>query len=147
MKTKLAVASLLLLGIALIGCGTSSKSGGNINGTWSATLMDTNSTQAFAFNTSIAESTNGSLSISNFHYSTNSPCFVSGESESGSFSLAGNFNGNVAGKFGMNVQSGSPGGNNLTLSGTVTGNTITGTWSSAGSSGCTGNGTFTMNRM
>jgi hypothetical protein len=147
MKTKLAVASLLILGMALIGCGTSSKSGGNINGTWTATLMDTNSTQAFAFNTSIAESTNGSLSISNFHFSTNSPCFVSGESESGSFSLAGDFNGNVAGKFGMNVQSGSPGGNTLTLSGAVSGNTITGTWSITGSSGCTGNGTFTMNRM
>src|SRR5690348_9997844 len=146
MKTKLAVASLLLLGMALIGCGTSSKNGGNINGNWSATLMDTNSTQAFAFNTSIAESTNGSLSISNFHFSTNSACFVSGESESGSFSLTGDFNGNVAGKFGMNVQSGSPGGNALTLSGAVSGNTITGTWSITGSSGCTGNGTFTMNR-
>ena len=144
---KIMLASLLVWGIALIGCGTSSKNGGNINGNWTATLMDTQNTQVFAFKTSIVESTNGSLSISNFGFNTNSPCFVSGETESGSFSLSGDFNGNVAGKFGMNVQSGSPGGNNLTLSGTAAGSTITGTWSLTGSSGCTGNGTFTMSRM
>jgi len=147
MTIKLAVASLLVLGMSLIGCGTSSKNGSSVNGNWTATLMGTDNTQAFAFNTSIVESGNESLSISNFGFSTNSPCFVTGETESGSFSLTGDFNGNVAGKFGMNVKSGSPGGNSLVLSGAVSGNTITGTWSLSGSSGCTGNGTFVMNRM
>jgi hypothetical protein len=147
MKTKLPVAMLLMLGLTLIGCGASSKNGATINGNWTATLMDTHNTQAFAFNTSLVESGNGSVSVSNFAFSTNSPCFVSGESESGSFSLAGDFNGNVSGKFGMNVQSGSPGGNTLNLSGAVAGNTISGTWSLNGSAGCTGNGTFSMTRM
>jgi len=89
----------------------------------------------------------GSLSVSNFSFSTNSPCFVSGETESGSFTLSGNFNGTVNGKFGFTVQSGSPAGNNLMLSGTANGNTISGTWSVTGSSGCTGNGTFTMTKV
>ena len=145
MKTKLAI--LLVTGLTLIGCGASSKNGGNVNGNWTATLMDTHNTQVLAFNTSIVQSGNGSLSISNFSFTTNSACFVSGETEAGSFSLTGDFNGNVSGKFGMSVQSGSPGGNNLNLVGAVTGNTITGTWSLTGSSGCTGNGTFTMNKM
>jgi hypothetical protein len=32
----------------------------------------------------------------------------------------------------------------LTLIGTVNGNTISGTWNLTGSTGCTGNGTFTL---
>jgi hypothetical protein len=47
----------------------------------------------------------------------------------------------------MNVQSGSPSGNTLALAGTTSGNTISGTWTLTGSSGCTGNGTFTMTKM
>jgi hypothetical protein len=72
---------------------------------------------------------------------------VSGETATGSFTLGGNFNGNVSGTFGMNVQSGSPGGNTLMMTGTVTGSAITGNWSLTGSTGCTGTGHFTMTRM
>lgn len=148
MKMKLAGIALVGFALILLGCGNSSSSkGSNINGNWTASLTDAHGTQVLAFNTSINESSNSTLSISNFSFSTNSACFVSGETESGTFALAGNFNGNVAGKFGMNVASGSPGGNNLTLSGTVNGNTISGTWSLTGSPGCTGNGTFSMTRM
>ena len=78
---------------------------------------------------------------------TTSPCFSSGNTESGSFTLGGDFNGNVKGQFGMTVQSGTPSGNTLALTGTVNGNTITGNWTLTGSSGCAGNGTFTMTKV
>jgi hypothetical protein len=147
MKMKLAAAGLLVLGLTLIGCGTSSNKAGSVNGNWTATLRDNNGGQVFAFTTSLVETTSGTLTINNFSFSTNSPCFVAGETESGSFALSGNFNGNVAGKFGMNVQSGSPGGNTLTLSGVVSGNTITGSWTLSGGPSCTGSGSFTMTKM
>jgi len=105
------------------------------------------SSPAFTFGTSMTVNNDGSLSISNFSFSTNSPCFASGETESGSFTLGGNFNGQVSGKFGMTVASGSPSGNTLALTGSVNGNTITGNWTLTGSSGCTGSGTFTMTKV
>ena len=102
----------------------------------------------FAFTTAlIATGASGTLTVNSFQFSTNSPCFVSGETESGTFTLSGNFSGKVSGSFGMNVRSGSPAGNTLTLMGTVSGNTISGTWTLSGGSGCSGNGNFTMTRM
>ena len=147
MTNKLAAATILILGLTLIGCGASSKNGATINGNWTATLMDTNNNQAFAFSTSLSQMSNGSVSVTNFNFKTNSPCFVTGETETGSVSLTGDFNGNVSGSFGLNVQSGSPGGNNLILSGAVKGSTITGTWTLTGGSGCTGSGSFAMTRV
>lgn len=144
---KLAVGMLLGMELVLVGCGMSNGSSGNINGNWTATLTDTNNNPALSFTTSIAQSGDGSLSISNLQFSTSSPCFVSGETATGAFSRGGNFNGNVSGTFGMNVKSGSPGGNTLTLNGTMTENSISGNWTLMGSSGCTGSGHFTMTRM
>lgn len=143
---RFAVAALLVLGLALAGCGSSNHSG-NINGTWNATLLDTNNTTVFSFGTSLSENGDGSLTITNFSFATNSPCFVSGETESGSFTLSGNFNGSVSGSFGFNVASGSPSGNTLKLTGTASGNTISGTWTLTGGTGCTGSGAFTMTKM
>jgi hypothetical protein len=144
---KLAVAVLLGLGLILVGCGTD-KNSGNINGNWTATLTDGSGGQEFAFTTAlIATGSSGTLTVNSFHFSTNSPCFVSGETESGTFALTGNFSGNVSGQLGMSVLSGSPGGNTLTLTGTVSNSTISGTWILAGSSGCSGSGKFTMTRM
>jgi hypothetical protein len=144
----LRLAALLLVGLFVVGCGSNSNSNSaNLNGTWNATLLSTNNTTAFSFGTTLATNSDGSLTISNFNFTTNSSCFGSGETETGSFSLTGNFNGQVSGKFGLNVQSGSPSGNTLTMAGTVNGNTITGTWTLAGSTGCTGSGAFTMTKM
>ena len=142
--TRFAAEMALITSLALIGCGSNSSNPPNINGTWNATLVSGGNAGVFTFGTSLTVNGDGSLRVSNFSFSTNSPCFVSGESESGSFTLSGNFNGTVNGKFGVTVQSGSSAGNTLTLSGTANGNTISGTWSLTGSSGCTGNGTFTM---
>jgi hypothetical protein len=132
---------------ALIGCGSNSSNASNVNGTWNATLASGGNTTVFSFGSSLHVNGDGSLTVSNFQFTTNSPCFVSGETESGSFTLSGNFNGAVNGKFGMSVLSGNPSGNTLALSGTANGNTITGTWTLTGSGGCTGNGTFTMTKM
>ena len=141
---QFAVAVLLLVGLTLVGCGSNSSNPSNINGTWTATLLDSNNTTVFTFGTSLMVNGDGSLTISNFNFSTNSPCFVSGETETGSFALSGNSNGNVTGKFGFNVQSGSPSGNTLILSGTANGNTISGTWTLTGGTGCSGSGSFNM---
>jgi hypothetical protein len=141
---NLAVAILLVVTLALAGCGSNSKDHGNINGNWTALLTDANGSLVFKFATSLIVNGDGTLSINNFSFSTNSPCFVSGETESGDFAFTGDFNGNVTGHFDLTVVSGSPSGNTLTLSGTVNGNTITGTWTLSGGTGCTGSGNFTM---
>jgi hypothetical protein len=140
-----AVVMLFAAALTLVGCGSnSSKNSGNINGNWTATLTDTGGAQVFRFATSLIVNNDGTLSISNFSFSTNSPCFVSGETESGGFALGGDFNGNVTGTFQLTVLSGAPGGNTLVLSGTANGKTITGTWTLTGGTGCTGSGNFTM---
>ena len=143
---KLALAMLIAFGLTFVGC-SSTNSAANINGNWTATLTDTKGTQVFGFNTSFVQSSDGALTVSNFTFSTNSQCFVSGETESGTFALSGDFNGNVSGAFGMTVQSGSPSGNTLTLTGTVKGSTITGTWVLVGGTDCTGTGNFTFTKV
>ena len=144
---QFAVAVVVAVGLVLIGCGSSNNSSSNtINGNWNANLMSGGNTPVFAFGTSMTENSDGTVTITNFSFTTSSPCFDS-ETESGSFTLGGNFNGSVGGKFGMTVQSSTPIGNTLTLTGAVSGNTITGTWTLTGSSGCTGSGSFTMTKM
>jgi hypothetical protein len=141
------VVGLALLGMTFVGCGSNSSDPANINGTWDASLIDANNSAIFDFGTSLVVDGDGSLSITNFNFSTNSPCFVSGETEAGSFTLSGNFNGQVTGTFKFAVESGSPTGNTLALSGSANGNTISGTWSLTGGTGCTGSGKFTMTKM
>lgn len=144
---RYAVAFVMLISLALIGCGSNSSSSSDMDGNWNATLISGGNQTVFTFGTSLKVNGDGSLSVSNFSFTTNSPCFVSDETESGSFTLGGNFNGMANGKFGFTVQSGSPAGNTLTLSGTANGKTISGTWTLTGSGGCTGNGTFTMTKV
>lgn len=143
-----AVALLLVVGLAMAGCGSNSSSSNsaNVNGTWNATLTDSGNNPAFTFGTSLVVNGDGTLSVSNFTFNSPSPCFVSGETATGSFTLGGNFNGNVTGTFNFAVKSANPEGNTLALTGTVSGNTITGTWTLTGTTGCAGNGVFTMNK-
>ena len=138
---KISVAWIVAVVLVLVGCG-SNGSRGNINGTWTAVLTDTD----FSFGTSLVVNSDGTLSVSQFSFSTSGPCFLSGETESGSFALTGDFHGKVTGQFDFKVVSGSPSGNTLTLTGTVNGNAITGTWSLTGGTGCQGAGNFTMTK-
>lgn len=146
MKT---IATILTLGIALVlaGCGSNSHNG-NINGNWTASLMQSSSnTPVFNFTTTFTEVSNGGLSVTNLTFTTNSPCFASGTTATGGFTLSGNQNGVTSGGFQMNIQSTGGLSNVLTLQGTVQNNTITGTWTLTGTTaGCTGSGNFTMNR-
>jgi hypothetical protein len=139
------IVMLLAVGSVLVGCGGGHSSSGNINGNWTATLSNTDNSPAFLFTTSLTQTDGSDVTVSNFTFTSKSPCFASGGTETGSFSLTGNFNGSVTGGYGMTIQSGTPSGNTLTLQGTVKNNTISGTWTLTGvSAGCTGAGTFTM---
>lgn len=143
-----AAALVLFVGMTLIGCGSNSSNltNSNINGTWKAELVNGGSATVFYFGTSLLVNPDGSLSVSNFQFTTNWPCFVSGETESGSFKLNGDFHGTVNGKLDFTVRSGSPSGNTLAMSGTANGNTISGTWTLTGGGDCNGNGSFIMTK-
>jgi len=139
---------LVALSLVLGACGGANSSSGNINGNWTATLTNMDGSPAFAFTTSFTQMTGMGVTVTNFTFTSSSPCFASGETETGTFALGGNFNGSVTGAFGLMIQSGTPGGNTLTLTGNVKNNTITGTWTLTGvTSGCTGSGNFTVTKM
>jgi hypothetical protein len=147
MFKQLGMVVVCLLGFMLAGCG--SKGSGNINGNWTATLTNPDTSPAFAFQTTLTGASGGAFTVTSFTFTSSGTCFASGTTtETGTVSLSGNYNGNVTGSFGMNITDMLPGGvsNVLTLQGTVTGGHITGTWTLTGGSGCTGNGIFTADR-
>jgi hypothetical protein len=147
MLRQFGIAAILVMGFVLAGCGNNGS--GNINGNWTATLTNPDTTPAFAFTTTFTGANAGALTISSFSFTTSGTCFASGTTtEAGTVSLSGNYNGSVTGSFGMTITDMLPGGvsNALALDGKVAGNTITGTWSLTGGSGCTGNGVFTANK-
>jgi hypothetical protein len=144
------IAIVLALGLALAACGGGNSSSSNtVTGNWTATLTNTDGTPAFGFTTSLTQS-GGSAIVTgtNLTFTTSTACFTSGGSQTGSFVLSGNFNGNITGTFQLTITSGTPSGNTLTLQqGTVNNNTIAGTWTLTGTGGCTGAGTFMMTKM
>jgi hypothetical protein len=147
---RLGIALLTAVSLFFVGCGggNSAPGSGNINGNWTAMLSDTSTTPIFTFTTSFHQSGGTDVAVTNFTFTTSSPCFVSGGTETASFVLSGNFSGDVSGAFALHIQSETPSGNVLALQGTVRNNTISGTWTLSGvTSGCTGNGNFTLNRM
>jgi len=146
---KIAIAALLALTLVLGACGSgSSTNNGNINGNWTAQLTDTHNDPVFALTTTFTQMSGSAVSVTNLTFTTSTPCFVSGESGTGSFILSGNFNGNVTGAFQLTITSGNPSGDTLTLQGTAKSNVITGTWTLTGlHSGCSGKGNFTLNKM
>lgn len=145
MKT---IGTILVLGISLLlaACGTNSN--GNINGNWTASLMSsTSGAPAMNFTATLSEISNGGLSVTNLTFSSGSACFAAGTTATGGFTVSGNQNGVTSGGFQMNVQSTGSSSNQLTLQGTVSNNTINGTWTLTGTTaGCTGSGSFTMNK-
>jgi len=146
---KIAIAALLALTLVLGACGSgSSTNNGNINGNWTAQLTDTHNDPVFALTTTFTQMSGSAVSVTNLTFTTSTPCFVSGESGTGSFILSGNFNGNVTGAFQLTITSGNPSGDTLTLQGTAKSNVITGTWTLTGlHSGCSGKGNFTLTKM
>jgi hypothetical protein len=85
---QFAVAPLLVAGQTLVGCGSNSSSNpANIDGTWNATLIDSNNTTMFTLGMSLLTSGNGWVTVSNFTIKSPSPCFGSAGTETGLFSL------------------------------------------------------------
>jgi hypothetical protein len=147
---RLGIALLTAVSLFFTGCGGGNSAPGtsNINGNWTAMLSDSGGTSIFTFTTSFRQSGGADVTVTNFAFTNSSPCFVSGGSETASFVLGGNFSGDVTGSFELKIQSETPSGNMLALQGMVKNNTISGTWMLSGvTSGCTGNGNFTINRM
>jgi hypothetical protein len=147
MKT---LGTIFVLGLALVlsACGTNSDNG-SINGNWTAALMNSNSggPPVFDFTATFTESSGSGVTITNLNFTTSTPCFASGSTATGGFTLSGNQNGVTSGGFQMNIQSTGSASNLLTLQGTVSNNKISGTWSLSGTtSGCSGSGAFTMNK-
>ena len=137
--------ALLALGLTMIGCGGGGSSSANVNGNWTATLMSSGGQPVYSFTTTLTETGGSGLNITNFTFTSTGSCFVSGQTtETGSFSLSGDFSGSVQGTFGMTVTGAQ---NVLTLQGGIgANNTLTGNWSVTGSS-CSGAGTFIFTRM
>ncbi len=148
MHKKIATIVLLALGMSMSGCGNGNGSGpGNINGTWAFDLTNADGTLGYTFSTTFTQESDSTLDVTNFTFTSTGPCFAGYQtSETGTFGLMGNFNGNVTGTFGMTITTMFPGATNnvLTLQGTVNGHTISGTWTLTGLTGCSGNGTFTI---
>jgi hypothetical protein len=138
--------ALLALGLTMVGCGGGGSSSANVNGNWSASLMTTpEGPTVYSFTTTLTETGGSGLNITNFTFTLPGSCFVAGQTtETGSFSLSGDFSGNVQGTLGMTVTGAQ---NVLTLQGGIgANNTLTGNWSVTGSS-CSGAGTFIFTRM
>ena len=144
MYKLLASVTLLALGLTLTGCGNSK---GNIDGNWATTLTSPpGGTPVFAFNTNFTGSGGGAFTVTSLTFTTAGTCFANPPfTEVGTVSLSGNYNGNVAGSFGLTITTQFSSGTNnvLALNGAVKNNTITGTWTLTGSTGCSGNGVFT----
>ena len=150
MHKSIGIIALLTLVIAMGGCSSNNGSSANINGNWSASLTDSQSGPViYAFTTTFTEASGGAVSITNFTFTSTGSCFVEGQTnETGSFTLSGDFSGNVKGTFGMTISATDNSGSQLVLQGGVgANNMITGTWSLSGSTACSGSGDFTFTRM
>jgi len=144
---QFAIMLICVLALMFAACGSGNNSN-NVNGNWSASLMNTDGTPAFSFTTSLNQSNSTTITGTSLTFTTATPCFSSGGTETGGFTLTGSTGGMTTGNFELTIQSGTPSGNVLTLQGTDTNNVISGSWTLTGvTSGCTGSGTFTMNRM
>jgi len=140
-----AMAVLCSMLLVLFACGGGSSN--SVNGNWSATLTNTDGTAAFSFTTTLNESNGTTITGANFTFTTATPCFVSTSSETGGLMLSGNTNGVTSGNFEFTVQSSNPSGNVLTMTGMLSNNTITGSWTLSGvTAGCSGSGNFTMTK-
>jgi hypothetical protein len=131
------------LGLLMAACATDHTS---INGRWIAVLSNTDGSQAFNITTSLVAITNNGLNVTSLNFNSQSSCFPGTSTATGAFVVSGSFNGMTTGGFQLTVSS-TTGSNQLQLSGAVHNNTVSGTWTLTGTgSGCTGSGSFVMNK-
>jgi hypothetical protein len=140
---------LVLLALALlVGCGGGSSSGSGssgptIDGNWSAVLQYSDGTIAYAFTTSLKQSSGSTVTVTNFSFTAAPPCVESAESETAE--LDGGFKNNSS--FLMSIFAGPPDSVGIEMTGHVQNNTITGSWLSRGLTSCHASGEFTLTRM
>jgi hypothetical protein len=143
------LASFLILSTAVLSsCGSSSSNKG-IDGPWNASLVNPDQSAAFTYITVLAQGTGSTVNVTSFSFSGTVPCFAS-SSQAATFSVTGHSSGFQTGPFTMTISTMFPQQQNnvLTLTGTRgSDGTITGTWSLAGLTGCSGNGTFSMSGL
>lgn len=154
--------SVLLVALSLTSCSTptvSQQAQTAAGGIWSAEIVGgSGPASGFSFTTEFTLSTDGNLTITYFQFLTqeagSNACFpIDGGTENGQMVLNANESTDqVTGTLKYTVTAS---GNTLTLNGNVTGTevnglpplsdgSITGTWTVAGSTSCTGSGNFTM---
>jgi hypothetical protein len=150
MKSQIWLVLASALIFTLTACGGGNSQANTVTGNWTAALSNTDGSPALAFTTTLNQNSGSStVNVNNLSFTTTSACFPGTSTATGAFVLSGNFNGQTTGSFQLTVQSGTTmSGNLLTLQGTVNNNTVSGTWTLTGvTSGCSGSGNFTMNKM
>ena len=140
------ITALLALWLMLVSCG-----GGNsdtINGNWTATLSGA---QVLKFTVTLNQTSPPDVDMTNFNFTTPTPCFDAFHGQSATFTSSGIVNGNITGAFTLGIGTLFPAQpqNELNLQGNVSGKTIAGNWTLSGgaSTGCNSDsGSFTMTK-
>jgi hypothetical protein len=141
--------SLLLFASVLTACGSNSVPK-VIDGVWNASLLNSNSSVAYTFQTTLNQDTGSAVKVIRFNFTSDAPCFTVPMGQTATFSATGHSHEFQTGPFSMNISTamGTMVENVLTLSGTRHDDgSISGTWTLTGSSGCSGNGNYTMTAL
>jgi len=141
--------SLVLLALFLVSCGSSSPAK-KIDGVWTASLQNPDSSVAYTFMATLSQSNGSTVNVSSFGFTSAAPCFTAPLGQTATFDATGHSGGYQTGPFGMNIGTGlmTPVENILTLNGTRNSDgKISGTWTLTGLSGCSGSGTYTMSAL
>lgn len=165
---KLAFLTLLALAFAISSCGNSTPTNvtnTTTSGNWAAQLTGgTSNASLLNFVTQFSVENVGPLDITGFGFLNSGACFASGkdnENLSGSASFTTASTGQVTGTLSFTVNSITPSGNALAMTGNLTGNSngtttttgiltngvVQGTWTLTGGAGdpsCVGSGNFLM---
>src|ERR1700691_218083 len=97
---QFAIVMISMLGLMLGGCGSGSGSNANnVNGTWTAALTNQDGSPALSFSTALTQNNSTVLTGTNLTFTAETPCFSSGGSETGGFTLTGSTGGMTTGNF------------------------------------------------
>ena len=147
MKLKLnRITVLSVLCLMLVACGGGKSD--TINGNWTATLSGA---QVLKFTVTLNQTAPPDVDMTNFNFTTPTPCFDAFHGQSATFTSSGIVNGNITGPFTLGIGTLIPAQpqNELNLQGNVNGKTITGNWTLTGGAtpGCNSDsGAFTMTK-
>ncbi len=151
-KTWFAIILALAIALVLSGCGTksSTSNSSNVTGNWTGSMTNTTGQTLFTFTMSLSQAASNTVTGTNLKFTSGAPCFENITSDGGTFTLSGNLNGQVTNELQLTVlgsETGQLDFNTLTMSGAVSGSSISGGWTLQGfAPGCAGFGNFSMSR-